>query len=78
MQAVDEAVDDRPRQQIEILEPRQNLRIDEARAGDGGVLLQGQTPYMPDFGCGTCFSSSSTSASLDTPSDSARKFVSTR
>ena len=32
MQAVDEAVDDRAREQFEVADPRENLRIDEPRA----------------------------------------------
>src|SRR5262249_55415842 len=34
MQAVDEAVDDRAREQLEILDPRKDLGIDEPRAGN--------------------------------------------
>ncbi len=34
VQAVDEAVDDRARQQLEVADPREDLRIDEPRAGN--------------------------------------------
>ena len=59
MQAVDEAVDDVAREQLQVLDPRQDLRIDEARAGnDVGfhaacrVIAVRPEPalYMPDFG----------------------------
>ena len=33
VQAVDEAVDDGPREQLEVADPREDLRIDEPRAG---------------------------------------------
>ena len=37
VQAVDEAFDDGPRQQLEVADPREDLRIDESGAGDGCV-----------------------------------------
>jgi hypothetical protein len=38
VQAVDQAVDHPAREQLEILDPRQHLRIDEARAGNRDVF----------------------------------------
>ena len=38
VQPVDEAVDDRPRQQIQVADPREHLRVDEPGAGDGAPL----------------------------------------
>ena len=38
VQAVDEAVDDGPREQLEVADPREDLRIDEPRAGDRVLL----------------------------------------
>jgi hypothetical protein len=38
VQAVDEAVDDGPREQLEAADARQDLRVDESGAGDCGTL----------------------------------------
>ena len=82
VQAVDEPVHDRPREQLEILDARKDLRIDEPRAGNDVrfhdwfaalALVPSAASYIPDLGSGTRLSSSSISASLVTPSDSARK-----
>src|SRR5215208_7841568 len=100
MQAVDEAFDHMPREQFEVADPRQDLRIDESCAGQCLLLhvitwntraatrkdnLSLRTAsvafdrrYIPLFGTGTAVSSSSMIESEVTPSDSARKFVSTR
>ena len=64
VQAVDEAVDDRAREQLEVLDPREDLRIDEPRAGNDvgfhrlarlALALSHASAfgYMPDFGSGT-------------------------
>ncbi len=78
VQAVDEPIHHRSRQEFEAADPRQNLRIDKLRPGHrrgvGGMLLH----YMPDFGIATAESRSSTIESVVIPSDSARKLVSTR
>src|SRR4051794_14147049 len=48
MEAVDEALDDRARQQFEIADARQDLRVDESCAGEGRLqhylLLAGPHP----------------------------------
>ena len=78
MEAVDEAVDDRTCQELEVADPRQDLRIDKPRprhrSGVGRVLLH----YIPDAGTDTAASNWSTIWSVVMPSDSARKLVSTR
>src|SRR5262249_51295716 len=79
VQAVDEPLDDVARQQLEVADPRQDLRIDEASSRYGLVgCHHSRSGYMPLFGVGTAVSSSSMIESVVIPSDSARKLVSTR
>ena len=86
VQAVDEALDDGAREQLEVADPREDLRVDEPAPGIDVLLIALRTSlralafrvYMPDFGIGTAVSSSSMIESVVTPSDSARKLVSTR
>ncbi len=49
MQAVDEPLDDRPSEQLEIPDPRQNRGIEKGRRRERG----GCHAYIPDFGSGT-------------------------
>ena len=83
MQAVDEPVDDRPRDELQVADACEHLRIDEPRSRDGFGLhrafVRFRPPaYMPEAGTGTRWSNSSMSVSVETPSDSALKFLSTR
>ena len=88
VQAVDEAVDDGARQQLQVADPREDLRIDKPRAGHFRSAIVGHCghpcdcagdfSYMPDAGTGTRSSNSSTIESVLMPSDSARKLTSTR
>src|SRR5262249_41136973 len=62
---VDEAVDDRSREELEVADPRKNRRVDEPGPGNGRTLLQHVnrllTAYIPERGVATADSRSSMS-----------------
>ena len=62
MQTVDEAVDDRAREQLEVADPREDLGSTNRAPGIGTMesIMDG---HIPDRGIGTASSSSSMSVS---------------
>src|SRR5581483_5462296 len=78
VQPVDEAVAHRARHQIEVADAREDHRIHEARAGDGGWRVAAEQTHIPLRGSGTACSRRSTRMSVVIPSDCAWKLVMTR
>ena len=81
VQAGQEAVDDRLREQLQVPDPAEDGRVEELGASCGRPGTKGRQalrPYMPEEGTGAR-SSSMLMSSVDVlPSDSAWKFVRTR
>ena len=76
VQAVDEAVDDRARHELQVPDAREHRGIHEPRAGDGALRCPSAALiYIPERGSGTVSSRRSTMASVVTPSDCAWKLV---